>query len=257
MSHFSWFLAIWLLRKRYLQFDHSLFYFFLCTITSFSCQYPTQWHQLLLQHQKLPLLLSLPKKPVAATTNHHSYTSNTMMSSNKPPAWRNSHAKMLLTKDIIDGSIEGVDAKRVFVMRSEYQLYKYSNFATNLRNLRKTVTKQQGLADDDEAAFAHDERLRLRVHNKPYPRWQGSVAERLLKQDIDNGRNLNMTPCEMKASRVEYGPYPGTIFRDHIHQELWARMERPYWLARRKEKEEEKKKNAKKKKQEILVHILY
>jgi hypothetical protein len=161
----------------------------------------------------------------------------------KPPPWRTSHAKVLLIKDIVDGTIDDDMApKQVFVMRPEFQLYTYNNFATNLRNLRKTVAKQQDLADDDEAAFAHDELLGLRVNSKPYPRWQGSVAEQLLKQDIDNGRHVSMKPRELKESRAEYGPYPGTIFRDHIHQELRARMERPYWLARRKEKEEAKRK---------------
>jgi hypothetical protein len=163
-----------------------------------------------------------------------------VVSSSKLPPWRCSHAKKLLIKDILDGKvIEGMAPKNVFVMRPEYQLYKYENFVTNLRNLRKQIAEKQDLADDNEAAFAHDEVFGLRVNSKPYPRWQGSVAERLLKQDIDNGQHLHMKPHELKESRVEYGPYyPGTIFRDHIHQELRARMERPYWLARRKEKEE-------------------
>lgn len=127
-------------------------------------------------------------------------------------------------------------------MHPEYKLFKYSNFSTNLRNLRKSVDKLQDLAEGDETAFAHDERLGLRVQNKPYPRWQGSVAEQLLKQDIDSGHHLNMKPRELKQSRAEYGPFPATVFRDHIHQELRARMERPYWLARQKEKEEKQNK---------------
>jgi hypothetical protein len=164
----------------------------------------------------------------------------------KPPPWRNSHAKKLLITDIIDGRIDDdMTPKQVFAFRPEFQVYNYDNFVTNLRNMRKTVTKQQDLADDDEAAFAHDELLELRVNGKPYPRWQGSVAEQLLKQDIDNGRHINMKPRELRESRLEYRPYPQTVFRDHIHQELRARMERPYWLARRKEKEEAKQKKTK------------
>jgi hypothetical protein len=162
--------------------------------------------------------------------------------SSKLPPWRCSHAKKLLIKDILDGNvIEGMAPKKVFDLRPEFQLYKYENFVTNLRNLRKQIAEKQDLADDDEAAFAHDEVFGLRVNSKPYPRWQGSVAELLLKQDIDNGQHVHMKPRELKQSRTEYGPYPGTIFRDHIHQELRARMERPYWLARRKEKEEKKR----------------
>ena len=84
------------------------------------------------------------------------------------PPWHNSHAKKLLIKDIIDGNIDGMEPKRVFVMQKEYQAYKYENFATNLQSLRKQVAEKQSLADDDEAAFAHDEMLGLQVNSIPY-----------------------------------------------------------------------------------------
>ncbi len=52
-----------------------------------------------------------------------------------------------------------------------------------------------------------------------------------------------------KMTRTEYAPWVPfpKVFRDHIHQELRAQLERPYWLARRKEKEEEKRKEARQK----------
>lgn len=60
-----------------------------------------------------------------------------------------------------------------------------------------------------------------------------------------------MEPRELKAARPEYTPFPSDVFSGHIQQELRARKERPYWLARRKEKEEEKsKKNKKRRKKE-------
>ena len=163
--------------------------------------------------------------------------------------WQYSDAKKLLTKDILDKKIDGLTSKEVFALRPEFQHYKYKNFYTNLRNLRSSLAELQGFADEDAAALAHDTKLNLLVNNnKPYPRWQGTDAERLLKQDLDNGRHENMAPRELKASRPEYKPYPGKVFLDHIHQELRSRKERPYWLARHKEKEEEKQKNKRRKK---------
>ena len=108
----------------------------------------------------------------------------------------------------------------------------------------------QKLANADEAALAHDLALGIRKNNKPYPRWQGSEAEGLLKLDIDNGLNQIMRPKALRASRPQYLQFPLDVFRNHIYQETRARMERPYWLARKKEKEEEKRNKSKKKKKQ-------
>jgi len=170
----------------------------------------------------------------------------------KPEAWRCSHAKKLLEKDIIDGKLDGMGAEAVYHFRPEYQKYVFTNFETNLTNLRAKLEGLSELADEDGAALAHDLALNLRVNRKPYPRWQGTEAERLLKQDLDIGRHLDMYPRVLQATRPEYAPFPGKVFRDHIHQELRARKERPYWMARRKEKEEKKRQEAEEKYQKAL-----
>jgi len=167
----------------------------------------------------------------------------------KPPPWRYSDAKKQLKKDILDGTIDGKSAKEVHCMRPEYHQYIYSNFSTNLKNLRELLDKEQTRADSDAVAFAHDEALGLLgKNNKPYPRWQGTEAERLLQIDIDNNKHISMKPKALQASRPEYAPYPGKVFSDHIQQEVRARYERPYWMARKAEKEARKGKKTKKKK---------
>jgi len=130
----------------------------------------------------------------------------------------------------------------VFESRSEYQDYLIANFKTNFKNLKESIEGLQHRAIEDEAAFLHDEALNFRANNKPYPRWGGSVAERLLKSDIDAGKHKTMKPRQLQATRPEYSPYPSEVFRDHIYQETRGRCERSYWLARRAEKEEQKKK---------------
>jgi len=167
-------------------------------------------------------------------------------SADEPPPWKDGEAKELLRKDIVNGKIDGKGPKEVYNMRPEYRAYKYDNFVTNLRNLRKSLAELQERADDDAAALAHDEALDLRSNGKPYPRWQGTEAETLLKLDIDNDQQKNKTPRELQATRPEYAPYPSKVFRDHIHQETRSRLERSYWLARRKEKEEAEKRKRRK-----------
>jgi hypothetical protein len=154
----------------------------------------------------------------------------------KPPKWQHSDAKKELERDILDGKTDGKTPKQVYEMRAEYKQYAFKNFSPNFNRLKKTLQGLQDRADEDEAAFLQDEALKLRVNNKPYPRWGGTVAERLLKIDIDAGKHETMKPRELQATRPEYSPYPLKVFRDHVQQELRARCERSYWLARKKGK---------------------
>lgn len=166
----------------------------------------------------------------------------------KPPAWRYSEAKKLLLKDIEDRKVTAEsDAETVHNSRPQYKLYKLENFRSNLNRYLKDRKEGIERANSDDAALNHDEALGLRKNNKPYPRWQGSMAEELLKKDLDDGKYEEKHPSKLRATRPEFKAYPKKVFRDHIQQELRARRERPYWLARRAEKQAEKEKKTKKK----------
>jgi hypothetical protein len=51
------------------------------------------------------------------------------------------------------------------------------------------------------------------------PPWEGSDAERLLKQDMDDGLHDTMPSIQLHSTRHEYGAFPPTVFRKHIDQE--------------------------------------
>lgn len=70
--------------------------------------------------------------------------------------WMNSEAKEILRKDILEGKIDGMTAKAVYVMHEEYKDYNVTNFTQNLGNLCQAIRKDQGRAVADAAAFAHD-----------------------------------------------------------------------------------------------------
>jgi hypothetical protein len=161
----------------------------------------------------------------------------------KPPTpWLISEAKELLAKDILAKKVDGMGPKAVFAMRKEYQQYEYKNFRSNLLALRKAIQLQHDLADADSAALAHDERIRPRANSKPYPRWDRSEAERLLKLDIDAGEHTKLKPSQLHKKRAEYQLFPPDVFRDHIYQEVRSRTESSYWWPKMNELREKKKK---------------
>jgi hypothetical protein len=176
------------------------------------------------------------------------------MSLPAPSAWQIAHpptaweiAKELLKEDIVSGLVLPTMAiTEIHHLRVEYQRVPYTNFRTNLNNLRKllryqvneAVASAEGLAKDQEKYPVQEN---APGSNKP-PRWQGSEAERLLKIDVDAGKHDWMTPKELHESSVAYLSFTLEVFRKHIYQLERTGKETPYWLA---------KKAAKKRKEEL------
>ena len=117
---------------------------------------------------------------------------------NKPPPWAKSKAKQLLREDIIAGIVNPeMNAAAVFLLRPEFQLYKLTNFRTNLKNLREAIASGRG-------------------GPKPVP-WGKSEAKRLLRADIITG----VVKPEMDAAvvfqmRIEYQDYKLNHFRTNL-----------------------------------------
>lgn len=154
--------------------------------------------------------------------------------------WQDSMAKKLLEKDIDEGKVtSNMLPSEVYEMHPEYKQYDKKNFGSNLRNLRKSIGKEKERAAFDRAAFLHDRRIHppAAVTSRGYPRWCGSAAERLLIEDIDNGRHEGIRPERLYRSKSEYQAFPLNVFRDHIYQETRDRKTRAYWLNRKKQEE--------------------
>ena len=95
--------------------------------------------------------------------------------------------------------------KDVYAMRPCYSRYKYTNFVTNLRNLRKAIAKDLRRAEDDEKYYLHDKDLFSETANGA---WHRSKAYDLLKNDIRTGKLDGKKPKEVYNTRVEYQVYP-------------------------------------------------
>jgi hypothetical protein len=147
--------------------------------------------------------------------------------------WASSQAKKLLQEDLLRGNIplyshgvDGMDPKTVFGQRPEFAEFPYEQFRGRLLALRKQIRDKKERARSDCIAVVHDQLLNPKsTHNQVgMPRWSGSEADRLLRQDLDEGKHTLMSPMMLYESREEYFEnYSLNIFRSHLNQECRRR----------------------------------
>lgn len=142
----------------------------------------------------------------------------------KGKTWKDSLARRLLEEDLTTGTIplssEQMGPREVYIQRHEFSEFPYENFQANLRSLRKSVQEKKNSSSFDSAALLHDRQ----IYPKKQERWEGSLAEMLLKQDINDNKHLLMKPMQLYNSRPEYhSKLQLTVFRKHIEQEVRRR----------------------------------
>lgn len=149
-------------------------------------------------------------------------------------------AKPILEKDYLEGRITD-DMRRGFVhkMRKEFEEVPINNFGNNWLRMKKSIGAAKSHAVRDRLALIHDRNL--------YPidqedRWDGSLAQSYLHQDLDNEFHLHFTPTELRLSRTEYQKFKLPKFTEHIHQYLRSKKETSYWMAKKAKKAAEKRK---------------
>jgi hypothetical protein len=132
------------------------------------------------------------------------------------------------------------EPERVHSFRAIYTVVDLIRFRANLANLRKKLAAELNRAVEDDNALHHDESLVHVTSHSAELRWDGSAAQRFLKEDID--QQQGMAPATLQASRSAYAGFDAKVFRKHVHQEKRSRLEAPYWA---KKKEQKKKKKTK------------
>jgi hypothetical protein len=171
--------------------------------------------------------------------------------------WRVHPARKILKEALVNGDIPS-DYNRqggpnyALKPRMIYDEYKTNKafagmsgkeFADKLNRLRNIVEKRNKRVVDDMHAF---EVFRNNFPVQPTnhrgePRWEGSQAQALLKQDIEMGRDLEFHRMRLLwLSRPEYQQFTRKVFLGHIDQE--KRLCKLKTLL--KEKEEKKKRKA-------------
>jgi hypothetical protein len=161
-----------------------------------------------------------------------SKTASSKPKAKPPPAWGKSEAKKTLLNDILKGIVKrGDPPAEVWASREIFKQYDISRFGPNFRRLVDWVDNARSRATADAAAVANDRDLHpaSEISSRGYPRWNGSVAERLLKEDIDNDKLADMKPAELRESREEYLAFPLDVFRKHKEQYLREAIEGEWW----------------------------
>jgi len=149
--------------------------------------------------------------------------------------WKNSAAKNFLKKAFKDGTIP-LDYSDTIGPRVVWDDHCKDNpafvgmlygnrFTGRLRNVRLDHEKKDNRAEIDKKAFDNFRKN----HPRPLedqngtPLWDGSKAQRMLKQDMQEGKHKVGAPRELWISQPEYQVYELQVFRDHIYQEerLW------------------------------------
>ena len=94
-------------------------------------------------------------------------------------------------------------------------------FVRRLCNLRMAAKEGKKRADEDAALFdiAKANHPVPKFNHRGEPQWNGSDAQTLLKQDMDDGKHRDMKPKDLWESRQECMMFQLATFRDHIHQE--------------------------------------
>ena len=150
----------------------------------------------------------------------------------KPPAWKNSRARVILQELIvvgIDRDDEGneLPVLTIYEMDGEFKRFPLRRFAANLVDLREIVHEAMDKSLHDSLAVNDfleknppSTMDAWRYNYERYPKWQGSDAQKLMRQDLKILLRHNMLfkgkagvlLKDLWAFRVEYQAFPLAIF---------------------------------------------
>jgi hypothetical protein len=105
-----------------------------------------------------------------------------------------SRRRKLLVADIKAGKHIGMQPKELWLSRHEYQQDKLTLFRSRFYSLRSTIEAATERKERDEKAFVEDTKLGIGTKFLPYPKFKGSDAEAILKNDLDQGLHESMQP---------------------------------------------------------------
>ena len=169
--------------------------------------------------------------------------------------WLRSESKQIVLDDLEEGviSLDETDtAEALFYGMYQYtpefiaEQVKFEQFKDRLAGHRKQLKHKIESPAWEMAALAHD-RLKCpqKTHNEKGEKiFYWTEAMELLKQDIDDGKHLTMTPTQLQATRPnEYGEFPLKIFDRRIRQAIrkkrlinWKNDKREDYAKERKER---------------------
>jgi hypothetical protein len=163
-----------------------------------------------------------------------------MVKSKKKTPWQ--IAKPLLEEDILSGEIpDSWEAEVIVQKRVEYDDVPIKNFKVNLKNLRLRINIDKTRAVRDAASLKYDSIIQrnrnMESSGSDRLRWDGSMAQELLKDLVKNNKHVGRTPRDIRNEYItEFGQFSLKKFRSHLHQEISASTQSLFWLAKKDKK---------------------
>ena len=138
-------------------------------------------------------------------------------------SWEHSWAKEILREAYVNNDITDQHTyDEIHAWHPEVQATDRKALPRRFRDLKAQIKADQGSAQEDARALAHDRKLfpTPEVNHAGEPRWEGSESQRLLRLDVKEGKHLTMKPEGFYVSRPEYQIYSASVIRSHIYQEI-------------------------------------
>lgn len=144
--------------------------------------------------------------------------------------WRKHPAKDIILCDLETGVLEidedQVPAKEawdaVYKHLEEFSNVPFEQFELRLHDHRQQVLRRMGRCEAEEEALVRDRLLHPREsHNRRgEPVFDLSNAKQLLRDDVSNNRNKQMSRAQLQSSRDEYKQFKPKKFKERIYQEV-------------------------------------
>lgn len=165
-----------------------------------------------------------------------------------PPSaapWGQSNAKQklkLLLEDekswVYDHFDQSNQAKSIEIIRQtdgDFAVYKKQNFYSNFRTLKSSVDIERACVQFDRMGFEKEQEKWPITDTLPCgkKRWQGSDAQKLLREDIKVPGKKNWKPKKLFESRIEYRSWSLVEFRSFLYEEKKWETQGVYWQAQR------------------------
>ena len=162
--------------------------------------------------------------------------------------WKNSAAKQVLKKLFREKTVPAEYSKTIGP-KKVWEDYCQNDpafvgmsygetFTSRLRSVRDDHLKKVSRAERDQKAFNNfrENHERPTHDHRGKPLWDGSDAQKFLKEDMEAGKHENKTPAQLWASRPAYKVYDLPVFRDHIYQEKRLKKFENYTIQERSKK---------------------
>ena len=157
----------------------------------------------------------------------HSFTTTATMPPKKKDDWLHSRGRTLLMEALRTGEIPldstEMSWKEAFQLHPEFAEHDGARlFQSRLSSARRQIREKKQRGEAEMALLAQDRQVFPipATNHRGEPRWEGSTAQALLKQDVEAKKHEQYKPQDFYDSRPEYKSWPLQVIRKHIEQEV-------------------------------------